>query len=204
MERIVEWWLVRHAPVNLPYIYGQRDVEADFSMADNFAELASMVPPDARVISSDLQRCVKTAERIKDEHGAQTFPLICDPNFREQHFGDWEGLTYDHAKAANPTQYDRFWEDPACHSPPNGESFEAMTHRVVSGRKNVTAKYKDDKVLLIAHAGTIRALIATALGIPLSQALCIVIEPLSFSKLTLYQSDEQESWKIDWINRVPS
>lgn len=203
MERAVEWWLVRHAPVHLPYIYGQRDVDADFSSAEQFTQLASMLPSDARSVSSDLRRCVKTAEKIRAELSNQAHPLICEKYFREQHFGDWEGLTYDQAKATNSDLYDTFWEDPARHSPPNGESFEEMMQRVSRGQKNITANYGDDKILLFAHAGTIRAMIAKALDIPLSKALSVVIEPLSLSKLTLFITDEEESWKVDWINRVP-
>ncbi|MBL4906858.1 MAG: histidine phosphatase family protein [Sneathiella sp.] len=199
-----EWWLIRHAPVRLNTLYGQRDVDADFSEDQKFERLASLLPDAGRVVCSDLKRCIKTAEKTLPDR-----PLHREPAFREQHFGDWQGLTYDQVEENDPSGYTQFWEDPITHSPPNGESFRDLVTRSVAARKDVSLHHPVDTILLFAHAGPIRALLAEALDIPLDRVLSLVIDPLSHSKLTLFTSDSQEnwqenwqeSWQVDWINR---
>lgn len=201
MTQKQEWWLVRHAPVNVAYIYGQQDIEADYSDAEAFEKLARIIPKDATYISSDLKRCVQTVQAIASLQNIDPSTIITDPVFREQHFGDWQGLTYDEARMLNTDAYEQFWEDPVNGVLPNGESFHQMSDRVTLGQKKIATTIEEDKILLIAHAGTIRALLANALSIPLEQALSIVVEPLSYSKLTLFKSDGGENWQIDWVNR---
>lgn len=196
-----EWWLIRHAPVHLDYLYGQRDVDADYSADKKFSNLASIIPCDALFLSSDLQRCVKTTQKIVSWQENPDQNIRRESAFREQNFGDWQGLTYDQIEELNEPAYRQFWDDPAFQVPSGGESFHDLSNRVIAARQDVTLNATQDKVCLVAHAGTIRAILSDALKIPLTQALSLVIDPLSYTKLTLYKSGQTESWQIDWINR---
>lgn len=199
---IEHWWLVRHAPVLLNTIYGQMDVTADYSDVAAFKRLADGLPEKMFVVSSDLTRCTLTAQKISEVQRRNMEPDETQSAFREQHFGDWQGLSYDEAKEADPEAYRHFWNNSADHSPPNGESFSDVTARVAAARREISSRGVDDNILVVAHAGTVRAFLADALGIAPKKALSFAIEPLSLTKLTLYKASEEEHWQINWINRT--
>lgn len=201
---IQEWWLVRHAPVRLESIYGQLDVAADYSEQGKFDWISSSASGDGLVLSSDLQRCVKTARKIIEKQKRPSLKIVEESAFREQHFGDWQGLTYEQAEQVDKSAYDEFWSDPVNLAPPGGESFSDVVVRVKSARKVITERVSDNKILLVTHAGVIRAFLAAALEIPLSRVLSVAIDPLSSTKLTLYQTGKGESWRVDWVNRAGS
>jgi alpha-ribazole phosphatase len=52
-------------------------------------------------------------------------------------------------------------------------------------------------VLIVAHAGTIRAALALALGIEPDHALRFVIDPLSLTRLDRLEN----SWRVVAVNR---
>ncbi|MEH6405358.1 MAG: histidine phosphatase family protein, partial [Sneathiella sp.] len=128
-------------------------------------------------------------------------PELCVA-LREQHFGDWQGRTFDEAKEADPDVYQHFWQDPAMHAPPNGESFDDVVGRVTKTRKEISSRNVEENILVVAHAGTIRAILADALGISSEKALLFNVDPLSLTKLTLYSEKSRENWQINWINRT--
>jgi len=191
-------WLLRHAPVRLKYIYGQQDVDADLQQPLAFDWLRQRLPETPFVLSSDLSRCVKTVQQL----GYDEFEV--SSTVREQHFGNWQGLTYDQARATNVSSYDAFWQSPATSRPPEGESFEDVYNRVQGFLEEEGARHKHEPDLLLStHAGVIRAAIAYFLQIPLENALSIKIEPLSLTRITLYHSDNTTTAQVDWVNRAP-
>jgi len=201
-EKVEHWWLVRHAPVQLKFIYGQMNVEADFSNLEAFDRLAKVLPEKKSILSSDLDRCVKTAQMIcKEQEKNEECVETCSA-LREQHFGDWQGLTFDEAKEVDQSAYQLFWENPAVNAPPSGESFDDVRKRVVKARKEISSRNTEENILVVAHAGTIRAMLAEALGMPSEKALLFNVDPLSLTKLTLFREEQCDSWQINWINRT--
>lgn len=190
--------MLRHAPVKSAYIYGQQDVPADLKQSQAFRWLVDQLPSDPAVISSDLKRCVETAERL----GFEKYET--SPSIREQHFGSWQGLTYEQARIADPVFYDQFWQKPELSRPPNGESFKDVSERSTAFLTDLLAQERaEDDVLLVTHAGVIRAIIAHFLEIPLARALSLAVEPLSLTRFTIYQNNDSLSAQADWINRAP-
>ncbi len=195
--RQIRLWLLRHAPVNASYIYGQQNLEADLDQPDIFRWLEKQLPKDLNVISSDLKRCIETAKKL-GRHSS-----ILSSAIREQHFGSWQGLTYDEARDQNPNLYDAFWEAPAEAAPPEGESFQELCDRVRGFLDALLeAEENQDDILLVTHAGVIRAILAQYLHIPLERALSLQVAPLSVSRVTLYITEGEPSVQVDWINRI--
>ena len=64
MTNATTWHWVRHGPTHQKIFVGWRDVAADLSAVDQIARLAAHLPKDAVVVSSDLIRCVTTADAI--------------------------------------------------------------------------------------------------------------------------------------------
>ena len=93
--QITRWWWVRHAPVPNPEArcYGQTDKDCDVTNHALFEHQARLLPKGAVWYASNLLRARKTAETLAS-HGGDMRELLIDPNLAEQHFGEWQGLTY--------------------------------------------------------------------------------------------------------------
>ena len=101
MSRETRWWWIRHAPVteNSGKIYGQVDLPADFRGTEaTVRSLANILPIAGIAIVSDLIRSVTTAEALK-KAGAAWSEEHQEPDFREQNFGDWQGLSHEELSA---------------------------------------------------------------------------------------------------------
>lgn len=112
------------------------------------------------VYSSDLRRARETAEVVADSQGLEVFAR---PDLREVDVGSWSGLTRAEAEERFPEGFARWklgfpgWED--------GESYEAMTDRVLEAVKSIAADNPDGRVLVVSHGGPIRAMHAAALDL---------------------------------------
>ena len=112
------------------------------------------------VYSSDLRRARETAEVVAD---SQALEVVVEPDLREVDVGSWSGLTRAEAEERFPDGFARWragypgWDD--------GESYEAMTDRVLAAVRSIAADHPDGRVLVVSHGGPIRAMHAAALGL---------------------------------------
>lgn len=129
------------------------------AQAQALAERLEHVDLDA-VYSSDLARAFETAGAVAARQGLDVVRLR---DLREVDVGSWSGLTRDEAAERFPDAFERWqtgetgWDD--------GETYEAMSRRVVETIRRVAAAHPRETVLVVAHAGPIRAIHAHALGI---------------------------------------
>ncbi|MBT4700112.1 MAG: histidine phosphatase family protein [Rhodospirillaceae bacterium] len=204
---ITRWWWVRHGPVpsQKGLIYGQRDVSCDTSDLAAFKGLAKTLPEDAVWVTSNLVRTHEPLRAIWQQSGKQGEPLS-EPNFAEQSFGDWEGLTWDDFHAAKDPAYAQFWEDPGNNSMPGGESFADLIERVRSVIERLTDEHAGSDIVAVTHSGTIRSAIAVALGLDATQALNVVVDCLALSRIDYLGGSEGSSrggWRVTGINLLP-
>ncbi len=112
------------------------------------------------VYSSDLERARETAAIVAEPH---QLPLKELPDLREVDVGSWSGLTRAEAEERFPNAFRRWteggegWDD--------GETYEQLSERVVGTVLAIAARHPRDRVLLVAHGGSIRAVHAAALGV---------------------------------------
>ena len=112
------------------------------------------------VYSSDLERARETAAIVAEPH---QLPLKELPDLREVDVGSWSGLTRAEAEERFPNAFRRWteggegWDD--------GETYEQLSERVVGAVLAIAARHPRDRVLLVAHGGSIRAVHAAALGV---------------------------------------
>lgn len=194
------WWLLRHAPVPCPHgrINGRLDVACDTSETEAFQGLARVLPVNPVLVESGLIRCRQTAGAL-EAAGMLLPPPIVEPDLVEQDFGRWQGRSWMDLEAAKDPDLPAFWADPAGTAPPGGESFAAMIERVAGALENLTAAQAGRDILAIVHAGTVRAALATALGITPAQALRFSIQPLSLTRLDA----TSDGWRIEMVNTLP-
>jgi alpha-ribazole phosphatase/probable phosphoglycerate mutase len=116
-----------------------------------------------QVVSSPLLRCHAFAEALCARHG---LPLRAEPRFAEVGFGAWEGYTREALERQDPGQVDRFLRDPVSQRPAGAEPLDAFVARVRTGFEELLDRHAGQRVLVVAHAGVIRATLATVLDIP--------------------------------------
>lgn len=191
--KTVRWWWVRHAPARLTddavsSFLGWSDPPADLSDEHALGVLRSALPEEAAILSSDLVRARETADAIARRNNKRLEP---EPQLREQNFGAWEGRPYGAPEMAE------FWRNPALAAPPEGESFAEVCDRV--SRAVMTQNGEDEtEIVAVAHAGSIRAALALALGLPPSQALTFEIAPLSLTRIDWLA--DARAWRIGGVN----
>ncbi len=209
----VRWIWIRHAPVQARegVFTGSSDIPAHLEDAQTEIKilaknLKSLLPqhPDLW-ISSELKRARQTAQALREtlqaERGESKQPLaeqiIKEQTFNEQDFGDWEGERYDEGR------HRALWDAPASHRPPNGESFADLARRVARAVERIECTHartskgeeKSFTIVVVAHAGTIRAALAQALRLPLARALSFSIDPLSLTRIDRYLHSRQDRKK---------
>lgn len=131
-----------------------------------------------RVVSSDLVRARETAEIAVPGVVIET-----DRRLREMHFGAWEGLTWDECTARDGDLPARWTADPASCAPPEGESVAEFEARVAAALDALPA---DGNVLVVAHAGTIHAVLARWLGVTLKQTFALRIGQCGITRAEVY------------------
>ena len=155
----MEIYLIRHTTPKIEkgICYGQTDLEVAATFEEEAKVTLSNLPKqfDA-VYTSPLKRCKQLAQKI-DTH------CISDNRLMELDFGDWELKKWDDIplKEIQPW-FDNYVDNPAL----NGESFMDLfnrTHNFLDEIKVQNLK----RVVIVAHAGVIRAILSKYLQIPL-------------------------------------
>ena len=136
--------------------------------------------PIATIYSSPMLRAWQTALPVAERHSlsVQQFDAL-----REGSFGIWEGMNRAEVLAHSPEYAQLFyeWERDANLAPPGGESLIAMQQRVCSGIEQLALAHPDQSIVLVSHVGPIKALICTALGVPISTSARIFLDPATIS-----------------------
>jgi alpha-ribazole phosphatase len=203
------WWWIRHAPVINPQslIYGRADLDADCNDAALYDGLAAMLPDEALWLASPLRRTHQTAAAIHvadGRHECARQPII-EPDFVEQDFGEWQGLSWAELEARDEKRYHRFWLAPAHQSPPGGESFDFLVERVAGAIARLTEAHAGRDIVAVAHGGPIRAALAFALGIDAERALGFAIANCSVTRLDHFSDPDQPGgiWRVSMVNQLP-
>ena len=203
------WW-VRHAPVaHDGRIYGQTDLSCDCSETSLFSGLVEQLPRAAVWVTSDLRRTHETASAIirAGLPGPDPIPgsgSIVMAKLAEQHFGEWQGLTYAELQLSRAGDFHRFWHAPAHEAPPGGESFTAVIERVSSAIHRLVEAYPGCNIIAVAHGGTIRAALALALGLDPEASLAFTIENCSITCIDRIDGPGMgHGWRVVTVNRPP-
>jgi alpha-ribazole phosphatase len=164
-------YLVRHtkAAVEPGVCYGQLDVDVADTFGEEAAAVLDWLPPVELIITSPLQRTRRLAGYLASRQGCT---VHSDRRLMEMHFGDWEGSRWNDIPRC---EIDSWSADILNYAPPNGESPQNMLLRVERLLHDVT-KLTQKQVALVAHAGSIRALLALLGGVPLTRTLNWQIE----------------------------
>lgn len=113
----------------------------------------------AAVVTSPLQRAYDTAAAAAKALGLD---VTVDDDLIETDFGAWEGLTFAEAAERDPELHRRWLSDTSV-TPPGGESFDAVAHRVRRARNRIIVEYGAATVLVVSHVTPIKTVLRLAL-----------------------------------------
>ncbi|MGA7983274.1 MAG: alpha-ribazole phosphatase family protein [Chromatiaceae bacterium] len=116
--------------------------------------------PWHQIVASPLARCRAFAVELASRHG---LPLAVEPELREVGMGSWEGRTPRQVMAEDPDAFEAFYRDPLNCRPDGGESLASLSERVGHAYDNLIASHPGRHLLIVAHAGVIRALVGRVL-----------------------------------------
>jgi glucosyl-3-phosphoglycerate phosphatase len=129
------------------------------------APVLAALGPD-RVVSSDLQRAVDTAEVVGTACG---LAVKFDARLRETHLGEWQGCTVPEIDLDYPGAIATWRSDPTW-APPGGESRVDVVARSRPVVDELDAEFGDSggssTVLLVAHGGLIAGLVTGLMELP--------------------------------------
>jgi alpha-ribazole phosphatase len=142
------------------------------------------------IVTSPLSRCANFAQYFSAE---KMIKLEINADWRECHFGDWDGKTYQQLHHEFPQAMADFYHNPSQHTPPNGEKLAAFNQRVIQAVLNLVKKNQGKRIAILAHAGVIRTLAAWCLKMDLdsgNQFKKMALDYASVTQLNIFQNVE--------------
>jgi len=154
---------------------GQSDSPLDETgraQAERAARQLAALRPDL-IVSSDLSRAARTAAPLARLTGLE---VMLDEDLRERHGGSWEGLTDTEIRERYPDEH-------ATWTPPDGESSPAVADRVAAALQRAAKAVaeqvtgRDGLAVVVSHGAALRLGMSRLLGLP--DELYGVLGPLS-------------------------
>lgn len=158
--------------------YGQADVDVAETFFEELraveAKIAGLAP--AVSYSSPLSRCTRLASSLKLGETRH------DARLMELDFGDWEMQMWDDI----PREHLDHWGKTYTHiAPPGGETFADLHGRATEFVRELIERHRGHDVVVVTHAGVIRALLADVLNLPLTEVFRFHLDYGSVTQLKL-------------------
>jgi broad specificity phosphatase PhoE len=105
------------------------------------------------VYTSDLARARETAAIVAGRLG---IPIVPVRELREIDVGEWQGLTWPEIEERYPDgvrawhENGQGWEE--------GETYDELGERILAVLRRIAAEHADERVLVVGHGGTVRAI----------------------------------------------
>jgi len=139
------------------------------------------------IVSSPYVRCSKFAAQLAQYLKVQH---LIEPDFQEIDFGEWTDVPQDLIWASNRQQLLQLWEDPLEFTAPYGEPMIEFVHRVQSALIRLLDIHQGKSIVLLAHAGVIRAILAHVLDIEYKNTQKFNIEHAKLNRIHAYADGE--------------
>jgi broad specificity phosphatase PhoE len=151
----------------------------------------------AAVFTSDLWRARRSGEIVGAPHGLSPTPV---PALREMAMGCWDGLTAAQIEAREPAAFKTWMADVGSFAFPDGESVGDLLARAWPAFLQIVRAHRGETVAVVAHGGTNRAVLCTALGLPTVRLLSVGQD---YGALNVLEGDE-DGWRVHRLNERPA
>ena len=130
----------------------------------------------SNIYSSPLKRAVDTANIINKTNKGKNLKIIIRDNFKEMHFGKWEGMKFEQLGKVFPEEFHQWLNDPYNYCPTGGESFKQVKERSIKEIENIVKENEEgSNVAVVAHGGVILSILVYWLQIPLPRWRSIIL-----------------------------
>jgi phosphoserine phosphatase len=163
---------------------GSVDVPLNATGHHQAAALAAqlLAEPIAAIYSSTLQRAYDTAVPIATAHGLR---VVRDPRLNEINQGLWEGLRPAEIVLRWADLHAQWEHEPLAVRLPEGETLDDVRARVLDALDDIVFGWAGHTVCIVAHKVSLSVIKAHALGIPLIEALRVILPNASIDAVTL-------------------
>jgi broad specificity phosphatase PhoE len=157
-DRLTRLILVRHGETvgqsSIRY-YGATDIPLSDRGRAQAREARNRIPGETfeTVWASTLSRARESAHIMAPSHSVRL-----EANFREIHFGRWEGLTREEIEATDPALYADWQARTPGFEFPEGEPRREFRRRIERGLMHLRAS-EAQSALIVAHKGVVRTLL---------------------------------------------
>jgi alpha-ribazole phosphatase len=163
-------YLVRHGQVadgHTQRYHGNNDIGLSPKGVRQLEQLAAQLSPVplAGIYASDLTRALSGAAIIS--RGRALTPRAI-PEFREVHFGAWEGLSFTEIAERYPAELEARFRDLTSFRIPGGESLTDVCDRALPKLAELIQQHYEQAFIIVAHAGVNRVILSEALGLSLN------------------------------------
>jgi len=199
------FWLIRHAIVEenaRAILYGTMDVElcetSLLEQAPMYRALAARLPHPAVWKVTPLLRTRRTAAAIFAAGYPRMEPQV-EPDLIEQSLGEWQGLPHAELPARLVLPKHAFWPLSGHERPPGGETLAEVIERVGAALERLASRHPGEDVVIVSHGGAIRAAVAHCLRIGPDNALHLMVQNLSLTRL----ERQPDGWRVVCVNELP-
>lgn len=137
-----------------------------------------------RIVASPLSRCAEPARAWARRAGV---PLSIEPRVAEMRYGAWEGLTADEIRSRFPGMLEQWRANPEGMQIPGAETVEDLSVRIVAFWAGLRAEHAGERILLVAHSGSLRMLIAHVMGAPIATTRRLAMPYACWSRIAVRQ-----------------
>ncbi len=164
-------YLTRHGEVVTRGVYnGHTDVDITPTGVKQMERIRELLKDKKlrAVYSSDLLRTRRGAEIIAQPHNLtpQAFP-----QFREMHFGRWQGLNFAQVMEKYPSDIPQWLKCVDQFRIPEGESVMDVNQRAIPKLMELVERHRGEEFLLVCHGALNRLILAEALHLPMAHLL---------------------------------
>ena len=189
-DEALVWHLVRHGETEWNRsrrIQGQTDIALNQSGKHQITQLGERLVSweFSAIYASDLSRTTESAQIIR---GTRNVLVQAESELREFSYGEWEGLTFEEAQARDPEGFaTRMAGRNIDFAAPGGENMLQLIDRVRRFHDRVRSQHKPgDQLLVVAHGGTLLALLNCLLGLPAEYVWSFRLDVASLSIVKTY------------------
>ncbi len=147
------------------------------------------------IITSPLSRCREPATAWAEKAGIACAVL---DDLHEMHYGAWEGLTATEIEEQFPGMLVRWRENPVGMRIPGAETIEEFAARVTRAWQRVLDDSEGKHLLLLAHSGTLRVILAHVLAASLPTTRRFAMPYSAWSRVIV----RDEKILLEFLNRI--
>jgi probable phosphoglycerate mutase len=149
--------------------------------------------PWQHVFTSPLLRCRAFAEALA---GKRNRPVTIVENLKEVGFGNWEGKTKAQLREIDAEGFRGFYQDPVRNRPEGAEKLQDFIRRVQAAYDTIIKQEACGHILIVAHAGVIRAILAGVINLEPEMMYRIMIKNAGIMRINY----DGPTGYLEWLN----